>query len=285
MQALNTEDRIHCRTVWISDVHLGSVHCKADALLQLLDRLRCERLYLVGDIVDVWAMQRRVHWPETHNQVIRKLLKLSRKQVELVYIPGNHDQNFREFAGSQFGKLRICHNAIHQTVDGRRFLVTHGDELDFAVRYSRINRAVGDIAYDLLMWITRWINRVREMAGKPYWSLAKWVKLHVAQAEEAIRAYQHAAVVLARDQGLDGIICGHLHHPTIEHHDSVLYCNDGDWVESCTALIEDFSGQLHLLRGIGDDAATGPLLFAETPVSAAAPAAPTEHPASACVRP
>ncbi|GAB3271138.1 UDP-2,3-diacylglucosamine diphosphatase [Parahaliea aestuarii] len=267
MEALNTDGKIHCRTLWISDVHLGSIHCKADYLLALLDRVKCERLYLVGDIVDVWAMHRRVFWPEAHNQVLRKLLKLSRKQVEIIYIPGNHDQNFREFCGSEFGNVHLRQEAVHDTADGRRFLVIHGDELDYAVRYSRLNRAIGDIAYDFLMWVNRWVNRGRELMGKPYWSLAKWVKGHIAQAEQAITAYQDAAVLMTRQRGLDGIICGHLHHPVIRQYEDVLYCNDGDWVENCTALVEDFCGSLHLIRGIGSPDSAVPVLFAETATS------------------
>jgi UDP-2,3-diacylglucosamine pyrophosphatase LpxH len=145
---------------------------------------------------------------------------------------------------------------IHETGRGKRMLVTHGDELDYAVRYSRLNRFIGDIGYEMLMWVNRRVNQVREATGKPYWSLAKWVKVNVSQAEAAIRAYQHAAVNLVRDRGLDGIICGHLHYPTVEQFDEVLYCNDGDWVENCTALIEDFSGELRLLNGLSQPAQT-----------------------------
>jgi UDP-2,3-diacylglucosamine pyrophosphatase LpxH len=248
MEALVADGRIACRTLFISDVHLGSIHCKAEALLQLLKRVDCERLYLVGDIVDVWAMSRRVYWPESHNQVLRQLLKLSRSGVELIYIPGNHDQNFREFGGAEVGNVTIRQHDVHHTADGRRFLVTHGDEFDYAVRYSRLNRAIGDIAYDGLMLVNRLINRLREKLGKPYWSLAKWVKVNVAQAEQAIRAYQDAAAHYTRDQGYNGIICGHLHYPVIKDYGDTLYINDGDWVENCTALLEDAQGRLQLLK-------------------------------------
>jgi UDP-2,3-diacylglucosamine pyrophosphatase LpxH len=180
---------------------------------------------------------------------LRRILKLSRGTTEVIYIPGNHDQNFREFCGSEFGNVQIRHSAIHETGAGRRMLVTHGDELDYAVRYSRLNRIIGDVGYELLMWVNRRVNQLREALGKPYWSLAKWVKVNVSQAEAAIRAYQHAAVNLVQDRGLDGIICGHLHYPAVQEIDGVLYCNDGDWVENCTALIEDFSGELRLIHG------------------------------------
>ena len=262
MNTIPKEDNLHCKTLWISDVHLGSVHCKAEQLLALLDRIDCEQLYLVGDIVDVWAMQKRVHWPESHTQVLRRLQKISRTDTEVVYIPGNHDQNFREFCGSDFGNIRIRETVIHETGTGKRMLVTHGDELDFAVRYSRLNRFIGDMAYELLMSLNRRINQLRQALGKPYWSLAKWVKVNVSQAEAAIKAYQHAAVNLVRDQQLDGIICGHLHYPMVKEIDGVLYCNDGDWVENCTALYEDFSGELHLLNGAATESRPATLALA-----------------------
>jgi UDP-2,3-diacylglucosamine pyrophosphatase LpxH len=263
MQAIPTDARISCQALWISDVHLGSVHCKAEQLLSLLDRVECKQLYLVGDIVDVWAMNRRVHWPESHTKVLRKILKISRGMTEVVYIPGNHDANFREFCNSDLGNIRIRKTAIHKTGTGQRMLVTHGDELDYAVRYSRINRVIGDFGYELLMWVNRRVNLLRELMGMPYWSLAKWVKVNVSQAEAAIHAYQHAAVNLVQDHGLDGIICGHLHYPTIQQFGAITYCNDGDWVENCTALVEDFSGQLRLVRGMYHPSKSSEVVFAE----------------------
>jgi len=262
MQALKTDSTLTCKAAWISDVHLGSVHCKAEQLLAMLDRLDCERLYLVGDIVDVWAMQRRVFWPESHNRVLRRIMQLSQGDTEVIYIPGNHDHNFREFCGSEFGKVRILRQQVHVTGKGLRLLVTHGDELDYAVRYSRLNRLIGDVGYDLMMWLTRHINVVRMALGKPYWSLAGWIKTHVAQADAAIRAYQQAAVNLVREHGLDGIVCGHLHYPKLEWQGDVLYCNDGDWVENCTVLLEDFSGELHLLQDVGELEAPHSMLLA-----------------------
>lgn len=262
MEALQPEGRIHCSTLWISDVHLGSSHCKANELLQLLKRVDTRQIYLVGDIVDVWAMQRRVYWPESHNQVLRQLLKLSKSGIEIIYIPGNHDANFREFCGSEFGHVKIRKNAVHTTADGRRFLVTHGDELDYAVRYSRINRIIGDFAYDALMAFNRWLNKVRAWSGKPYWSLAKWAKSKVGKAEQAIRAYQEAAVKLARHRGVDGIICGHLHYPVIRQYGEIWYCNDGDWVENCTAMVEDAQGQLQLIQAVSTGAREPQVLLA-----------------------
>ena len=250
MEALRPDGNIECETLWISDVHLGNVNSKAEYLLQLLKRVNCRQLYLVGDIVDVWSMHKRVFWPEAHSAVLYELLKKTRSGVEIIYIPGNHDENFRQFCGRNFGHLAIVEHAVHTTGDGRRFLVIHGDELDFSVRYSKLNRLVGDLAYDAVLAADRLFNQGRSFTGKPYWSLAGWIKSHVAQAEEAIRSYQEAAVKLAADQGYHGIICGHLHHPAVEQYGDVLYCNDGDWVENCTALLEDRAGRLHLVKAM-----------------------------------
>ena len=250
MHAFTPEGPLCFRSVWISDVHLGSMHCKAEHLLELLNRIECQRLYLVGDIIDVWAMSKRVHWPESHTKVLRKLIQISQGTTEVTYIPGNHDANFREFCGGKFENISVCESMIHETTQGKRLLVIHRDELDYAVRYSRLNRFVGDIAYEVLMSLNRYVNAIRALVGLRYWSLSKWVKVNVSQAEGAIRAYQRAAVLLARDRGLDGIICGHLHYPLVEQVDDVTYCNDGDWVENCTALVEDYAGDLQLLSGL-----------------------------------
>lgn len=240
----------HYKTVFISDVHLGSRHCKAEQLLAFLKRLRCEQLFLVGDIVDVWAMHKRVHWPQAHNNVLRKFLSMAKKGVKVTYIPGNHDANFREFCGAEFGLIHIARDVRFETETGKTLLVMHGDELDFAVRYSRLNRWVGDAAYDGVMALNRWVNLLRERMGLPYWSLAKWVKTNVAQADAAIKAYQQAGFEHAKRHGVDGLICGHLHYPSMLEQGEVLYYNDGDWVENCTALVQDFDGEFHLLQPI-----------------------------------
>lgn len=258
MNAFTPNGPVSCRSVWISDVHLGSTHCKAEQLLELLGRIECQTLFLAGDIVDIWAMTKRVHWPESHTKVLRKLFEIAQGNTEVVYVPGNHDANFREFSGGKFDSIRVCDSVIYETTTGKRMLVIHGDELDYAVRYSRLNRYIGDVAYELLMWVDRRVNKVRRMLGVRYWSLAKWVKVNVSQAENAIRAYQRAAVLLARDRGFDGIICGHLHYPLIQQFGDVTYCNDGDWVENCTALIEDHAGNFQLLN-CADLAAPSPM--------------------------
>lgn len=263
MSAIKTDGTIQCRAIWISDVHLGSANCKAKQLLHFLDRVKCEKLYLVGDIVDLLAMQRRVHWPKAHNKVISKLLKLSRRHTEVIYIPGNHDFAFRTLCNNELGKIKIRRTVVHETQQGSRMLVTHGDELDYAVRYSRLNRFLGDIAYDLLMGLNRWVDQIRDLMGLRYWSLAKWVKKNSAKAEQAIDAYQLAAIQMAKLRGFDGIICGHLHFPAIRRLEGVLYCNDGDWVENCSALIETDTGDLRLIRAESSSEAPRDLIFVD----------------------
>jgi len=264
MEAIRRDGKIHCRSIWISDVHLGSRHSKAAELLQLFERIEFETLYLVGDIVDLLAMKRRVHWPNTHNKVLREIMKLSRRKgSRVIYVPGNHDYAFRTLVGGALGDMDIKRSVEHVTACGRRLLVMHGDELDYAVRYSKLNRVLGDFAYGALMGANHWVVVLRRLLGWRYWSLAGWVKSHVSQASAAIAAYQDAALRMAREKGFDGVICGHLHYPSLHERDGLIYANDGDWVENCSALIEDASGQLRLLRGISHPDATEKMIFVD----------------------
>ena len=264
MEAIRRDDKIHCRSIWISDVHLGSRHSKAAELLQLFERIEFETLYLVGDIVDLLAMKRRVHWPNTHNKVLREIMKLSRRKgSRVIYVPGNHDYAFRTLVGGALGDMDIKRSVEHVTACGRRLLVMHGDELDYAVRYSKLNRVLGDFAYGALMAANHWVVVLRRLLGWRYWSLAGWVKSHVSQASAAIAAYQDAALRMAREQGFDGVICGHLHYPSLHERDGLIYANDGDWVENCSALIEDKSGQLRLLRGISHPDTAEKMIFVD----------------------
>ena len=270
MEAIRPSDKLQCRSIWISDVHLGSRHSKAGELLQLFDRIEFETLYLVGDIVDLLAMKRRVHWPNTHNKVLREIMKLSRREgSRVIYVPGNHDYAFRTLVGGALGDMDIKRSVEHVTACGRRLLVIHGDELDYAVRYSKLNRALGDFAYGLLMNVNHWIVSLRRLFGWRYWSLAGWVKKNVSQAAEAIAAYQDAALRMASEKGYDGVICGHLHYPSLYERDGLVYANDGDWVENCSALVEDATGQLRLLKGISHPDAAEKMVFvdANSPVS------------------
>ena len=270
MEAITPEGKLQCRSIWISDVHLGSRHSKASELLQLFERIEFETLYLVGDIVDLLAMKRRVHWPNTHNKVLREIMKLSRRKgSKVIYVPGNHDYAFRTLVGGTLGEMDIQRSVEHITACGRRLLVIHGDELDYAVRYSKLNRFLGDFAYGLLMGINHWVVTLRRLLGWRYWSLAGWVKKNVSQATDAIDAYRDAALRMASDKGYDGVVCGHLHYPSLYERDGLVYANDGDWVENCSALVEDATGQLRLLRGISHPDAAEKMVFvdASSPVS------------------
>ena len=243
---------------------MGSRHSKASELLQLFERIEFETLYLVGDIVDLLAMKRRVHWPNTHNKVLREIMKLSRREgSRVIYVPGNHDYAFRTLVGGALGDMDIRRSVEHLTATGRRFLVLHGDELDYAVRYSKLNRVVGDFAYGLLMGINHWVVKMRRLLGLRYWSLAGWVKNNVSQAGAAIQAYQDAAIRMASERGYDGIICGHLHYPDLYERDGIVYANDGDWVENCSALIEDATGELRLLKGISHPDMAEKMIFVD----------------------
>ena len=236
------------RTAFISDVHLGSADCQADYLLDFLNQAQFDTLYLVGDIVDLIAMQRRVHFPDSHQAVIRKLQALVKDGVQVIYTPGNHDDFFRGFCGQQFAGITIEEKAVHTTADGRSFLVCHGDQFDQVVRCSPFMLLVGDRAHGFLLRMNRWFNAWRRFKGRPYWSLAGWIKARIGKAQAFIRRFELAALVAAERGHFDGFICGHIHSAGFRRGKHGLYCNDGDWVEHCTALVEDFQGQLSILH-------------------------------------
>lgn len=240
------------RTIWISDVHLGSRGCRAEYLYDFLKSTECEHLYLVGDIVDLWSLQRAMFWPQSHNDVVRAILKKGKRGTKITYIPGNHDALLRDHAGLSFGNVTLCHEAIHETVDGRRLLVTHGDEFDKVVTCSRIMEILGYHGYDFLIWLNRGVNFVRRKLDLPYWSLANYLKHRVKNAVAHIRRFEAAAAHEANRRGVDGMICGHLHRAEVTQINGKLYCNDGDWIESCTALVETHDGTLQLLHWADD---------------------------------
>lgn len=249
MTPINRRTPLRYRTIFISDVHLGFRGCAANYLLDFLQSTECEQLYLVGDIFDVWEMQKkRLYWPREHNEVVKTVLKKAANGTQVIYIPGNHDEVFREFAGSEINGVSIQLNAIHETADGRRFLVTHGDEFDTVVQCSRLVAMLGSRMYDWLLPANFYVNWVRRKLGFPYWSLAAHVKQKVKNAVNYIGNFEEAVAYEAKRQGLDGLICGHIHHAEITNINGVLYCNDGDWVESCTALTERSDGTLELLH-------------------------------------
>lgn len=239
---------IECRSIFISDVHLGTRECRAEYLLDFLESSLCDHLYLVGDIFDLWSMRRRVFWSAEHSAVIQALLDKAQSGTRVIYIPGNHDGALRVFAGTEFQGIRVRLEAEHLTADGRRFLVSHGDEFDALVRHNRLVKALGDGAYQMLLRLNRHYNRWRGYMGHPYWSLSAHVKNRVTRARRYMRRFEEAAAGEAVRRSYDGYICGHIHKAGIEPIQGVLYCNDGDWVEHCTALTEDYQGNLHLLH-------------------------------------
>ncbi|MEE4184824.1 MAG: UDP-2,3-diacylglucosamine diphosphatase [Gammaproteobacteria bacterium] len=236
------------RTVWISDVHLGSRSCQAEALLAFLATVDCDRLYLVGDIVDLIAMRRSAHWPAAHSRVLRALLDLSRSGVELTYIPGNHDEDFRALVGSKLESVPIHRRFIHTTAAGKRLLVVHGDELDAELHCGGSLRFIGALSYRALMRLHGVITRFRRWLGLPYWSLAAEVKGRVATAVDYIQRFESGMIQLAQRADVDGVVCGHIHQPAVKSFNGTLYCNDGDWVESCSALVEHTCGKLEVVR-------------------------------------
>jgi len=235
------------RAVFISDIHLGTRGCRADFLLDFLRRVDCETLYLVGDVVDGWRLRKSWYWTPEFDEVLREILALARRGVEVVYIPGNHDEMFREWLGLEIAGIRLAREAVHAAADGRRFLVIHGDEFDGVIRYAKFLAFLGDWAYDWAVYLNRHFNAARRRLGYPYWSLSQWLKRQVKGAVKAIDRFETALATEAKRRGLDGVICGHIHHAEMRTVQGVLYMNDGDWVESCTALVEHANGQFELL--------------------------------------
>jgi UDP-2,3-diacylglucosamine pyrophosphatase LpxH len=244
----STDTTLRFRAIWISDIHLGTRGCNAELLLDFLRSTDSQYLYLVGDIVDIWRMRKSWYWHQEHNDVVQKLLRKARKGTRVIYIPGNHDESFRDFAGHRFGRVVVLREAIHVAADGRRFLVMHGDQFDGIVKYAKWLAFVGDRAYNYALAINVWFNRVRRSLGFPYWSLSAYLKHKVKNAVEYISNYEKAVVAEARRRGVDGVICGHIHTAEIRTFNDILYCNDGDWVESCTALVEHLDGRLEILN-------------------------------------
>lgn len=240
--------QINARTVWISDVHLGYKDCKAEYLLSFLNNIHCDTLYLVGDIVDLWSLKRRFFWPSSHYQVLLKLYQLAQSDMRVVYIPGNHDDPLRDFDGQKFGDIEVAMESEYVSVDGRRFLIMHGDAMDAYMNFGWLKKVFGDLAYDLLLFINRCSNTVRRWFGRPYFSLARLIKSTLTGARKAIVRYQNLVIAEAKHRGYDGVICGHIHAPALLNVDGFEYANTGDWIENCTALVESHSGQFELLH-------------------------------------
>ena len=241
------EPSIVVRTIWISDLHLGTPGCQADALLHFLRVTECETLYLVGDIIDGWQLRRNWYWPQAHNDVIQKILRKARKGTKVIFVPGNHDEFARKYVAHNFGGVDVLEDCIHQTVDGRRLWVTHGDLFDCVAQYAKWLAYLGDMAYEFTLKVNRRFNSLRARLGMPYWSLSKFLKFKVKGAVNYVGNFEEAVAREARKRNVHGVVCGHIHHAEIRQIDGMLYCNDGDWVESMTALVEHYDGRLEIL--------------------------------------
>ncbi len=241
-------DTVRVRTLFLSDVHLGTKGCQADMLLDLLKHYDADTIYLVGDIVDGWRLKSGWYWPQTHNDVIQKLLRKVRKGTRVVYVPGNHDEFLRDYTGSNFGGIEIMETAIHHGADGKRYLIIHGDHFDMVVRHARWLALTGDWAYGTALTLNTYLNHVRRRLGLTYWSLSAWAKLKVKNAVNYIGRFEELLAAEARRYDTHGVICGHIHHAAMHDDFGVRYINTGDWVESCTGLVEHYDGRFEILR-------------------------------------
>ena len=238
----------HYRAIWISDVHLGTPGCQAKFLLDFLKHNESDSLYLVGDIIDGWRLKKSIYWPQSHNDVVQKILRKARKGTEVVYVPGNHDESIRQFLGLSFGEIKVVPEAIHTTADGRKLWITHGDLFDGVMQYAKWLAYVGDNLYSLILYFNRYLNLLRIRMGMQYWSLSQYLKHQVKNAVSYIADFEMIMAREARLRGCQGVVCGHIHKAEIRMIDNLLYCNDGDWVESLTALVETHEGELKIVH-------------------------------------
>ena len=239
--------RLRVRTVWISDLHLGTPGCQARHLLDFLRAVECEQLFLVGDIIDGWQLRRSWYWPQAHNDVVQKLLRKARKGCRVIFIPGNHDEFARKYLQHSFGGIEVAEDWIHETADGRKLWITHGDLFDGVIQCAKWLAHVGDSLYEFTLRLNRHLNILRARLGLPYWSLSRYLKLKVKRAVSYVSQFEEAVAREARRRGVQGVVCGHIHHAELREIDGVLYANDGDWVESLTALVEHADGRLEIL--------------------------------------
>jgi UDP-2,3-diacylglucosamine pyrophosphatase LpxH len=235
------------RTIWISDLHLGTRGCKAEFLLDFLGATRCERLYLVGDVIDGWRLRKSPYWNQSQGRVVQAIMRKARHGTEVVYVPGNHDEALRGYVGLMFGGVAVEREVVHSTADGKRLLVCHGDQFDGVVQYHKWLARLGDRAYNFCLHLNHWFNVARRRLGLPYWSLSAYLKHRVKNAVDFICQFEQSLADEAKRRGLDGVVAGHIHHAEMREIDGILYCNDGDWVESCTALVEHHDGRLEIL--------------------------------------
>ncbi len=243
----NSAPILKYKSIFISDLHLGTKGCQANKILEFFKNSRSENLFLVGDIVDVWAMQKKFYWPQEHNDVIQKILRKARHGTKVFYIMGNHDEMFRKFIPMNFGDIHLINRVVHETNLGKKYLVVHGDAWDGVMKHAKWLSKLGSIAYELLLKLNNIINFFRKLRGKEYWSLAKFLKYKVKNAVKYIGEYEKTVSDYAKRKKYDGIICGHIHHAEDQNFDGVNYLNCGDWVESCTALAENYDGSFEIL--------------------------------------
>ena len=240
--------KTHHRAIFLSDIHLGTRGCQADLLVSFLKLHTCDRLYLVGDIVDGWRLKSTFYWPQAHTNVMRRMLTLAKRGAEVIYVTGNHDEFLRRYSDIELGNLKLVDRFEHRSLRGRRLLVIHGDEYDVVTRYHRWLAFAGDVGYTLLLKLNRWFNAWRARFGHGYWSLSAWAKQKVKRAVSYVSDFESAVAHHCRQQEFDGVVCGHIHHAEIRELDGVIYMNCGDWVESCTALVETLEGEFRIVR-------------------------------------
>ncbi len=237
------------RSIFLSDIHLGTRGCQASRLLDFLREHESEQLFLVGDIIDFWAMNRGIHWTPVQNTVVQKVLRRARHGDQVMLIPGNHDEALREYVGTSFGDIRVVREHIHIAADGRRYLVLHGDEFDQVTRHHRWVAVLGDIAYNFLVRVNAWLSLTRRTLRIPgYWSLAGYAKRRIKRAVSFIYDFEDSVIHAARERGLDGVICGHIHSAALREVAGLIYINCGDWVDSCTAIVEHADGRMELIE-------------------------------------
>jgi UDP-2,3-diacylglucosamine pyrophosphatase LpxH len=262
MSAGHSESRY--RSIWISDIHLGTRECQAESLLNFLRFNESEYLYLVGDIIDGWRLRKSWFWPQSHNDVVQKLLRKARKGTRVTYIPGNHDQWLQDYTQIQFGEVTVLNETIHKTVEGRRLLVLHGDAFEKQIQYAWWRAQLAGWGYDRMLTIDHYYNAGRARLGYSRRSFAASLKSKLAEAVQFVRNFEDAAAIEAGRRGVDGIVCGHIHTPRLREINGVLYCNDGDWVENCTAAVEHQDGRLEVIAWTGPQGERQPDIRANT---------------------
>ncbi len=250
IQKLKNQPACSYRSVWISDLHLGTKSSRPDCLLDFFKHHQCEYLYLVGDMIDGWRLKKNWYWDQLHNDVIQKILRQARKGTKVSYIPGNHDQFARDHIGLKMGEIEVHRSCEHLTADGRRLLIMHGDEFDSIVTHAKWLAILGSGAYEASILLNRWVNFFREKLGMPYWSISNYLKQKVKNAMQFIDNYEHAIAEEGKKRKVDGVVCGHIHRADIKVIEGIEYYNTGDWVESCTALVEHFDGRMELVEWV-----------------------------------